>query len=90
MLIDASYDSCRSQEVSLTRVGAALVRGLHLAAALKARLHMAISLHALLGAPLNRSALRLLSHNICLLKVQAYGLRRPVMCKVLVCLSCVL
>ncbi|CAL8470925.1 g10467 [Coccomyxa elongata] len=66
--IDALLAPQRSQEVSLTRVGAALVRGLHLAAALKARLHTAISLHALLGAPLNRSALRLLSHNICLLK----------------------
>lgn len=59
----------RAQVVSLTRMGAALVRGLHLAAALRARLHTSISLHALLGAALNRSSLRLLSHNVCLLKV---------------------
>lgn len=63
----------RSQEVSLTRMAAALVRSLHLAAALRARVHTAISLHALLGAPLNRSALRLLSHNLCLLKVATHS-----------------
>ncbi len=67
---------CRSQEVSLTRMAAALVRGLHLAAALRARVHTAISLHALLGAPLNRSALRLLSHNLCLLKVVTHSYNR--------------
>jgi hypothetical protein len=67
--VKVSHVPRRAQVVSLTRMGAALVRGLHLAAALRARLHTSISLHALLGAPLNRSSLRLLSHNVCLLKV---------------------